>query len=372
MATETRPARQRERHRAPSLRLRHRKRTGRPHRVSVLGPAIWGAVVVVVLWVLGRWGVVAARPMWLLVAVAASAGAVALLGDRCYRVRPAPPTMHLRVATQTVGATVVLYLIGWGPALAIGFGFAILNNAFRMGSRSRWALMLWPIVCLAVAQVVVETAGIHLLVSAATADGLAAVDVVALVLTVLFVARLVAGKESAERELAHAASHDELTGLMNRSSFTRRLERRVAGRRRSDLPDRPLAVLFCDLVGFKAVNDRYGHEAGDRALAEVARRLAATLRQGDLLARFAGDEFVVALCSVGDVDHAAAAAERLLRTFEWPMDVGGHAVRLGISVGVVFSPTGRVSVETMLADADTAMYQAKAARRSAWSLLEVA
>lgn len=343
-----------------------------PHRLHSAPPAVWGAVAVLVVWGLGRWGIVTHRPLWLLALVAAGASGLAVLGDRCFRIRPATPTMHIRVASQAVGVTVLLYLIGWGPALAVGFAFAILNNAFRIGSRSRWALMLWPILCLVVAQTLVTALGLHLLLAPRTADGLAAVDVVALVFTVLFVVRLVAGKEAAERQLAHAASHDELTGLMNRAAFTERLQRRLAGQRRGDRRERAVAVLFCDLVGFKAVNDRHGHDAGDRVLAEVARRLAATLRDGDLLARFAGDEFVVALSPIDGVGDAVTTAERLLQAFEWPMDLDGPLIRIGISVGIVYSPSGRASVEDMLADADAAMYDAKAAHASAWSLLEVA
>ena len=131
-------------------------------------------------------------------------------------------------------------------------------------------------------------------------------------------------------------------------------------------------MLFGDLVGFKDVNDRFGHEAGDAVLAEVAARLASAVRHEDLLARFAGDEFVVGLCPVASPHDAVAAAERVLAVFDTPFVVAGTAVRLGISVGIVYSATGRVQVEALLAEADAAMYEAKATRRSAWALLQVA
>lgn len=333
---------------------------------------MWGAAAVVIVWLLGRWGVVERRGLLVLALLAVGSGVAVLAADLGQRRRPTRLTMHLRVAADTVVVTAWVYLLGWGPALALGYAFAVLPNAFRFGSRARWAVVAWPVGCLGAAQLVVALAGVGLSLPARAADGLAAVDAVALVFVSLFAARLVAGKEQAERRLAHAAAHDDLTGLMNRSTFSDRLQRRLHGHRRHDQARRPVAVLFCDLVGFKAVNDRLGHEAGDRVLSEVAGRMAATLREGDLLGRFAGDEFVVGLCPVDGAADAVAAAERLLRALEWPIDVAGVPLRMGVSVGIVFSPSGDVGVEELLSEADTAMYRAKAQRRSAWALLEVA
>lgn len=369
-------------------------------------------------------GLASRRPLWLVVLVEAAAGAVSVLGGRCYRIRPSSPTVHIRMAAQAAAITATIYIVGWGPALAIVYVFAIVNNAFRIGSRSRWALVVWPVLTLALGQAVANMAMVPMRLAPATADGVAAVAGVALVFVALFVAQLVASKETAERKLAHAASHDPLTGLMNRSAFSRAMSQRlarpipkkrrprsnivrpgahaapgtangqrrprlqvgagtaslgrrpttVAGDRRRREPPRypPVAVLFGDLVGFKHVNDRFGHEAGDMVLSQVAARLTSSLRQGDLLARFAGDEFVVGLCPVISARDAVGAAERVLAVFEEPFLIGRETVRLGISVGIVFSPTGRVDVEALLAQADAAMYQAKIQHRSAWALLQVA
>lgn len=333
---------------------------------------MWGAAAVLIVWLLGRWGVVDRRPLLVWAVAGAATGLVVAATDALQGRHPSRRTMHGRVATDALSVTVWVYLLGWGPALALGYAFAVLPNAFRFGSRARWAVVAWPVGCLAAAQLVVAIAGVALNVSARAADGLAAVDAVALVFASLFAARLVAGKEQAERRLAHAAAHDDLTGLMTRATFRHRLERRLSGHRRQDRSGRPVAVLFCDLVNFKAVNDRLGHDAGDRVLGEVARRMAATLRDGDLLGRFAGDEFVVGLCPADGRSAAVAAAERLLEALEWPIDAGGVPVRMGVSVGIVYSPTGDVPVDDLLTGADGAMYRAKAARRSAWSLLEVA
>ncbi len=396
--------------------------------------AAWAVLGVLVLYGLAASGVVSQRPFGVLVGAEGGCVALWLVGVRSYRLRPSKATAHVRVATQALAVTVTIYLLGWGPALAIAYGFAIVNNAFRIGSRSRWALVVWPVMTLVLGQVMAVAVGLRLRVSDATAGGLTAVDAVTLVLVALFVAQLAAGKEAAERKLAHAASHDPLTGLMNRAAFTRLLARRLAAstavassfwratpqaaggwrraavgsvparvatsgpaasrgpaqasggswrqrggdlRRDRRLPRRTqrgaaAAVLFGDLVGFKDVNDRFGHDAGDAVLAQVAARLASAVRHEDLLARFAGDEFVVGLCPVASPRDAVAAAERVLAVFDTPFVVAGTAICLGISVGIVYSATGRVRVEALLAEADAAMYEAKATRRSAWALLQVA
>jgi diguanylate cyclase len=133
--------------------------------------------------------------------------------------------------------------------------------------------------------------------------------------------------------------------------------------------DRALVVAFLDLDGFKAINDRHGHEAGDRFLAAIARALEATLRGGDLVARIGGDEFVVA----GTVprENADASADVLRERLEAAtcgrFDLGGGRVLdyAGASVGVVLARTGEVDAAAVLARADSAMYAAKRARRGA-------
>ncbi len=157
-------------------------------------------------------------------------------------------------------------------------------------------------------------------------------------------------------QLTHRSLHDPLTGLPNRVLLHELLDRAVARARRSR---RMAAVLFVDLDGFKLVNDQYGHHLGDELLIAVATRLARVLRSGDTLARLAGDEFVI-LCE--DLDTSSAAelvAGRIATSLAEPFDVDGHVLAMTASVGLAFSGPGVDIPDTLLRDADLAMYQAK-------------
>ncbi len=160
-----------------------------------------------------------------------------------------------------------------------------------------------------------------------------------------------------EDELSYRATHDELTGLPNRAAL---MEELSAALRRLD-GERQLAVLFCDLDGFKDVNDGLGHAVGDQVLVAVARRLRQRCRSADIVARFGGDEFVVVL-TVPDAAQAQAMADRIVEVLAEPIVVGDAEVASGASVGITVvasRPDGEDPVGTLLRDADTAMYQAK-------------
>ena len=155
-------------------------------------------------------------------------------------------------------------------------------------------------------------------------------------------------------DLVRAARTDGLTGLANRASFTLALEDSLR-----DAQDRA-AVLFCDLDGFKAVNDELGHAAGDELLRRVADRLRTTLRPGDLCARLGGDEFVV-LLRVPDgrgLDVATTVAERVVDRVGRPVVLDGRTVRIGVSVGLALAGA-EVDAHRLLRNADHAMYTAK-------------
>ena len=160
-----------------------------------------------------------------------------------------------------------------------------------------------------------------------------------------------------EDELSYRATHDELTGLPNRAAL---MEELSSALRRLD-GERQLAVLFCDLDGFKDVNDGLGHAVGDQVLVAVARRLRQRCRSADIVARFGGDEFVVVL-TVPDAAQAQAMADRIVEVLAEPIVVGDAEVASGASVGITVvasPPDGEDPVGTLLRDADTAMYQAK-------------
>jgi diguanylate cyclase (GGDEF)-like protein len=170
----------------------------------------------------------------------------------------------------------------------------------------------------------------------------------------------------AERRLAHLADHDPLTGLPNRRALEHHLERLVGRVGAGAAPG--AVVVFVDLDDFKTVNDTYGHRVGDALLAEVGARLRRCARDDgrDLVARFAGDEFVLVL--EGGSHLARAAAERVEAALGGTVDVGGHTLRVGGSVGVAHLPGGATATaEDLLCAADARMYEHKDERRAARS-----
>jgi diguanylate cyclase (GGDEF)-like protein len=157
-------------------------------------------------------------------------------------------------------------------------------------------------------------------------------------------------------ELARMSKVDALTGLANRAAIVNRLEL-VSAALPTDT-DVTAAVLYCDVDGFKGINDRLGHAVGDSAIVATADRLVSSLRTGDLAARLSGDEFAILLERV-DRDTAVRLAERVVASFEAPLLVEGSPLRVGVSVGIAMLSAGDAA-DAVLQDADTAMYCAKA------------
>ena len=163
----------------------------------------------------------------------------------------------------------------------------------------------------------------------------------------------------AERELEFRASHDPLTGLSNRHRLQCELQYAIAHAMQTH---DGLAVLYLDLDGFKEVNDRGGHDAGDRLLREVAQRLQQGLRKGDLVARVGGDEFVAVLPGCRDAEAARAIADGLRSRLSPPFTLPDGLFRLDASVGIACFPTDGTDPDGLLAEADRAMYAAKRRR----------
>ncbi|MFF4169210.1 putative bifunctional diguanylate cyclase/phosphodiesterase [Streptomyces sp. NPDC001744] len=179
----------------------------------------------------------------------------------------------------------------------------------------------------------------------------------------IFNSRDVTERVRLQAQLQHNAEHDPLTDLPNRALFTRRVRQALGGRRSSD-PG--AAVLFIDLDGFKAVNDRLGHQAGDDLLIQAARRLQDSVRAGDTAARLGGDEFAALILGDGGHDPSARRgqvqeiADRLRLTLSRPYRLdGGQEVRVAASIGVAFAEPG-IEAGDLLRNADLAMYRAKA------------
>jgi diguanylate cyclase (GGDEF)-like protein/PAS domain S-box-containing protein len=175
-------------------------------------------------------------------------------------------------------------------------------------------------------------------------------------------------RRRAEAEIVHLARHDVLTGLANRAEFNEKLEE--AGRRLKR-GDAAITVMMLDLDRFKAVNDMFGHPAGDELLVEVGRRLKSTLRETDLLARLGGDEFAI-IQEGGPSQHEAAIALalRINNAIAEPFDVGGYEVNVGTSIGIAMAPEHGIEPEGLLKSADLALYAAKAQGRSDYRIYQ--
>jgi len=159
--------------------------------------------------------------------------------------------------------------------------------------------------------------------------------------------------------------HDRLTGLWNRIGLAERLGRALAARRAGE---QLIAVCFLDLDGFKAVNDRFGHAVGDLLLVEVARRLSACVRDTDTVARLGGDEFVVVLEGESRSGELYTLLESIVARVSKQVPAGGRPLRVGVSVGVTVRHSAADTVESLLKEADEAMYEAKRAGRNRWVL----
>jgi diguanylate cyclase (GGDEF)-like protein/PAS domain S-box-containing protein len=168
----------------------------------------------------------------------------------------------------------------------------------------------------------------------------------------------VTDRKQAEQRLQHDALHDALTGLPNRVLFLDRLDQSIRRAQRQH-PNGAAAVLFLDLDRFKLVNDSLGHQVGDQLLIAVARRLESAVRPPDTVARLGGDEFTVLLDGVTDVHEASLVAERVHQTLRTPFDIDERELFLDASIGIALADAD-AAPDTVLRDADVAMYRAKA------------
>ncbi|MDX6749087.1 EAL domain-containing protein [Geminicoccaceae bacterium 1502E] len=177
----------------------------------------------------------------------------------------------------------------------------------------------------------------------------------------------VSAQKQAENELAHMALHDPLTGLANRARFASVLGAAV---RQVEGHGGRLFALMIDLDRLKLVNDTHGHAIGDRLIAEAARRLSASVRNADLVARLSGDEFAILVRDDESRLDPAELAARILERFETPYAIDGHQIRGGASVGIALFPEHAATADSLLACADKALYAAKGAGRQTWRIFQ--
>ncbi len=175
----------------------------------------------------------------------------------------------------------------------------------------------------------------------------------------------ISDRKRAEEQIEFHAYHDVLTMLPNRKLFTDRLSHSLSRARRSG---KSLAVMFVDLDHFKSINDRLGHEAGDELLLEMAGRLRANVRDDDTVARLGGDEFTIILAELRYPEDAVNVAEKVLKAVEQPLVIAGTSIEVTASVGIAIFPDDGNDAESLLRNADSAMYRAKEAGRNTYQL----
>ena len=177
----------------------------------------------------------------------------------------------------------------------------------------------------------------------------------------LTIVRDIRDRLQAEQRIQHLAHHDGLNGMPNRLAFAERLERRMAEARASG---ETLALMFIDLDNFKRINDSLGHAVGDTLLKTVAERITEALRQGDMVARFGGDEFLVLLAPRAGAQAVAEVGQRLLATIGAPLAAGSVSISVTPSIGVALFPRDAETSAELIQHADQAMYRAKAGGRA--------
>ncbi len=171
-----------------------------------------------------------------------------------------------------------------------------------------------------------------------------------------------------ENKLQQIAQYDPLTALPNRILLADRLHQAMAQTNRHK---QPFAVLYLDLDGFKSVNDTYGHKAGDQLLITLATNMKRTLREIDTIARIGGDEFVILLLNLNDIQACVPMINRLLEGARKPVLINNHTVEVSASFGITFFPQSlEVTADQLLAQADYAMYQAKSAGKNRYYVFD--
>ncbi|MFH1059653.1 MAG: PAS domain S-box protein [Pseudomonadota bacterium] len=168
-----------------------------------------------------------------------------------------------------------------------------------------------------------------------------------------------------QEQISYQAYHDALTGLPNRQLFNDRLKVALAQAQRRG---RGLAILFLDLDNFKTINDSLGHATGDLLLVEAAKRLVRWVRDEDTVARLGGDEFIMLLSAVSEPDAAGQVAERILESLSEPMQVNDQELYITVSVGITLYPYDGLDPQTLISNADLAMYRAKSDGRNNYKL----
>lgn len=210
-------------------------------------------------------------------------------------------------------------------------------------------------------------------VAAGVTGGALAILTITLLLSILdarmesATGKLAHSLQRANEKLMHQATHDALTDLPNRALLVDRIQHAIHAARRSS---HQCAVLFLDLDGFKTVNDSLGHTKGDLLLQGVAQRIRSALRDEDMMARAGGDEFVVLIEDMRLSNEAASICQKIIAAMDRHFDLAGTSVRITVSIGVAIFPSDGETVQSLLANADAAMYEAKQSGKNGYRYFE--
>jgi diguanylate cyclase (GGDEF)-like protein/PAS domain S-box-containing protein len=177
------------------------------------------------------------------------------------------------------------------------------------------------------------------------------------------IVRDITERKLTEEKIARLAHFDYLTGLPNRAFFLDNLDHSIALAKRNNYK---VSVLFLDLDGFKQVNDTLGHDAGDLLLREASLRLKEVIRESDTVARVGGDEFIFVLNEIGSAENAASIAKKIIAALSEPFELNGQQCKIGGSIGISIYPDGAANPETLIKQADDAMYLAKQSGKNAY------
>ena len=284
-------------------------------------------------------------PLWFALSIAVAIGACTAALWIAFRLRREEQrTLPLRIAASAVMGLAIVGMHYTGMAAASFPAGSLCGAVIDGGIESHWLAVL----------VIVTTLGVIGIALVASLF-----DRQMRVRTGLLAESL----EKANDKLLQAALHDPLTQLPNRMLLQDRIEQSIEKARRRG---HALAVMFCDLDGFKAVNDAYGHQLGDRLLVKMSQRVSALLRPQDTFARLGGDEFVIVL-AIDEPDDAVVVAERIIAAVAEPFLIDAAELQVSASLGIALYPDDATSERELMAHADAAMYHTKEGGRNGYT-----
>jgi diguanylate cyclase (GGDEF)-like protein len=310
-------------------------------------------VALVIFWWLNRAELIATRPYWQLVVLLVGCGLLNLAALVKTRVLRRGTRIQVRAVVAALTTTLIIYTIGWGPMIVIGYALGIADVIHSEGSDAWGPAALWAALGIVVGQILIAAGVAPTMLPIGVGNAVALGGFLCVAIVLRMFASAAQQAKDAQAELHRQATTDPLTGLANRAAITRTLDDALVARAAS--------VMFVDLDGFKEVNDRLGHERGDAVLVEAADRIATSLGRVGTVGRLGGDEFLVVLPALTSRD-LTTLADRILGHLSEPWPAGGS---ITASIGIATS-LPRESGGRLLHRADTAMYDAKSRGRSRW------